>query len=788
MEQAGTDPHDGGWWRFGAVAIGVLAIAQVVAAVALSTAAGLGWSRALTSFLATNGVMGVAFAASGLLIAWYRPRNPLGWLLVADGLGHATSALMAPIAQLLQDNGGPEPVLRLVLTVYMFAWPWSIALFLPMALLLFPDGHLPSPRWRYAAWAIVLTAPLFVVEMVTSPEPVSAGMPLGYLTFGAGSGLGWLWTVSEVRTMLALLVAVVSLVVRYRRAGETERAQLLWLLMAGLVVLVAIAPWAFVAGTPIAVLFAIPLVPLAIAVAVIRHQLLDIRLFVSRALAWLLLSVAALLAYVAVVTLLDSFVSQAFGRSAFATVLVAVALAPLLPRLQREVDRWMYGDRRDPARVAGRLGEVLAAGDERGLTGVAAALRSALRLPYVGVRATSGVLASDGVAPARVARLPLEYAATTVGELEIGLRPGEQRLTASDTTTLQLVAAPLAVAIRALRLSDDLQLSQARLVVAREEERRRLRRDLHDGVGPTLTGMALAADAGANLLDADPGQTRELLGSLQRDARSALSDVRRLVDNLTPPALGELGLLGALEQRVGQLRGRPDGTMLDVRLVVPDQLPALPAEVEVAAYRIATEALVNVARHAVATSAVIEVRCDDTLDVVVTDDGANHASWSPGSASRRCANAPPRSGASSRRARPCAAAACSCPSRWWRRDHQGRRCRRPPDRPCRTDRAARFDPRLRGRRRRGQRARSGARGPAHEAGRRAARPEHARARRDRDHSGARTRRTRGRGPGAHDARGRRRRVRGHAGRRTWLPRQGGRAGRHRARDPFGGRG
>ena len=312
----------------------------------------------------------------------------------------------------------------------------------------------------------------------------------------------------------------------------------------------AVAPWSFVAGTPIAVLFAIPLVPLAIAVAVIRHQLLDIRLVVSRALAWLLLSVAALIAYVAVVALLDSFVSQAFGRSAFATVLVAVALAPLLPRLQREVDRWMYGDRRDPARVAGRLGEALAAGDARGLAGVVEGLRSALRLPYVAIRDADEVV-TLGRCSARPGPLglPLEYAGETIGELEIGLRRGEQRLSATDRSTLQLVATPLAVAIRALGLSAELQQSQSRLLVAREEERRRLRRDLHDGLGPTLTGMALAADAGANFLDEDPARTRELLGSLRRDSRSALADVRRLVDNLTPPALDELGLLGALERR-----------------------------------------------------------------------------------------------------------------------------------------------------------------------------------------------------------------------------------------------
>lgn len=617
-------------WRLGALAIGALAVAEVLAAVALVPAAGFSWSRALTSFLATNGLMGAAFAASGLLIAWYRPRSPLGWLLVGDGLGHATSALMAPLAQILHEQGAPLPVLRAVLTVFMFAWPWSIALFLPMVLLLFPDGHLPSPGWRFAAWAIVGTAPLFVVEMVTGSEPIAAGMPLGYLTFNPGGGPPWLSTLAEVRTMGALVLALASLVVRYRRAGETERAQLLWLLMAGLVVVAAVAPWSFVAGTPIVVLFAIPLVPLAIAVAVIRHQLLDIRLVVARALAWLLLSGAAVLSYVALVALLDTFVSHTFGRSAFATVLVAVALAPLLPRLQREVDRWMYGDRRDPARVAGRLGEVLAAGDGRGLLDVAATLRAALRLPYVGVRDASGVLAADGDAPGRVARLPLEYAGAPVGELEIGLRQGERHLTGSDTTALQIVAAPLAVAVRALLLAHDLQHAQARLVVAREEERRRLRRDLHDGLGPTLTGMALAADAGTNLLDRDPKQARELLLALRRDTRAALADVRRLVDNLTPPALGELGLLGALEQRVEQLRGRSDGSSLDVQLVVPAELPRLTSEVEVAAYRIATEALVNVARHAVATSAVVEVRCEETLEVMVTDDGANPAAWSPG--------------------------------------------------------------------------------------------------------------------------------------------------------------
>ncbi len=148
MVHANADPSESGWWRFGALAVGGLAVVEVVAALVLAPAAGFSWSESLTSFLATNGLMGLAFATSGLLIAWYRPRHPLGWLLVAAGFAHATSALMPPLTAILHADGAPLSLLRLTTTVFMFSWPWSIALFLPMALLLFPDGHLPSPRWR----------------------------------------------------------------------------------------------------------------------------------------------------------------------------------------------------------------------------------------------------------------------------------------------------------------------------------------------------------------------------------------------------------------------------------------------------------------------------------------------------------------------------------------------------------------------------------------------------------------------------------------------------------------
>ncbi len=617
-------------WRTLAAVLGGLAVAEVATGVVLCVVLGLSWDDALNAFVPTNGLMGATFGVCGLLIGWHRPRHPLGWLLVGDGLGHATAALMAPVSLLLHDQGASVGAQRLAVTVYMGSWPWSIAVFLPLVLLLFPDGRLPGPRWRPVAWLPMVTGPAFFLAMVSGDEPPIAGLPPSYLGFTLSEPVDWLWTATELSLLVVLALSVASLFLRYRRADEAQRRQLLWLLLAGVVVFVAVLPWSLVAGTPIAVLFTIPLVPIAIAIAVLRHQLLDIRLVLARAVAWLLLSVAAFAAYVALVAVLDVAVSRAFGESAFAAVAVAVLLAPLLPRLQREVERWMYGDRRDPARVAGRLGEHLAAGDERGLQGVVGSLRSALRFPWVAVSDDTGVLADDGTRPEHVVGLPLSYAGARVGELEIGLRPGERDLSQMDASALHLVAAPLAVALEALRLSGDLQASRGRLVVAREEERRRLRRDLHDGLGPALTGVALTADAATNFLDSDPERSRELLAGLRDHVGTAIADVRRLVDDLRPPALDEVGLVGAIQQRADQLQLRSDGSSLAVRLVAPDDLPPLPAAVEVAAYRIATEALVNVARHADATSAEVRLMCNGALDIEVTDDGGRSSPWVPG--------------------------------------------------------------------------------------------------------------------------------------------------------------
>ena len=612
----------------GAVLAG-LAMAEVVTAITLSIVIGWSWRNALEAFVVTNSLMGVTFAGCGGILAWHRPGNPVGWLFVAAGLAHATTAVCAPAFQLLVDAGAPLPAQRLVLTMFAWSWPWSIGLCLPLALLLFPDGRPPSPRWRWVVVAVIVTAPLFAIEMGGSPMPMEPGYPIGYLTFSGYDALQPLWTATEIRGLLALCAGVAALAVRYRRGSDVERRQLLWLLLAVLVALIVILPWGLVAGTPVEVLFAIPLIPIAVTVAIVRHQLLDIRLVVSRLLAWLMLLLAVVVAYAGLVGLLDRFAAPRLGSSAFVTVLLVLLAAPLLPRLQRLVDGAIYGDRGDPARVVSRLGEQLASPDA-GLQGVVTTVRSAIRFPYLAIERDNKILASDGQPPERVHPWPLTRGGKWEGQLTIGLRPGERELAAADRRALAMLADPVAVAVHSTVVSEELQASRERIVAAREEERRRLRRELHDGLGPTLTGIAFAADAAANTIDTDPEQSQELLTTLRRDTRAALADVRRLVDNLRPPALDELGLVGALRQRADQLSWRADGESVKVRLDVPDQVPVLPAAIEVATYRIATEALTNVVRHSRATGALVQLRCAERLEVSITDNGPPNGRWAPG--------------------------------------------------------------------------------------------------------------------------------------------------------------
>lgn len=596
--------------RAAALASAVVAVAPAGAAVGLTLAVGWSFTHAVDAFVVSNLVIGLPFALCGALIAWHRPRHPVGWLYAIGGCAQLTTAFAAPLAQQLSDDAAPTAAVRAAITVCSWAWPVHIGICLPLSLLLLPDGRLPSPAWRPVAWAVGLTSPLFVVEVGTTASAPSPGLPQPWGVLPHTGGWSALWSVSEARWAVTMLLGVVALVVRYRKGDDILRQQLLWLLGAAATVLVAVTPWALVSGTPIVVLFAIPLLPIAVTVAIVRHGLLDVRVVLARGLSYALLSALVLGAYVLLVLALSGVASA---------LVVALLAFPLRARLQQVAERIVYGDR-DPFHLASRVGERLI-----DLPGSLDEIRVALQLTYVGISLGDETVASAGDRPSHVETRRLRDGA----ELVIGPRSGQASLGRREEKVLDLLTGPLAVALHATLVSRDLQQSRERLVAAREEERRRLRRDLHDGLGPLLTGVALAADAAANLAERDPDQARDLLTGVRADTRTAIGEVRRVVEDLRPPALAELGLAGALEARAAQTVRRSDGTPLAVTV---DAVfgAELPAAIEVAAYRIATEALNNAVRHSGATTVQLRLRADDELIVEVIDDGGPGGEWRAG--------------------------------------------------------------------------------------------------------------------------------------------------------------
>ncbi|MGP3963636.1 sensor histidine kinase [Nonomuraea sp. 3N208] len=620
-----------------------VAVTEAITGVTAAVAAGMTFEAATESFIVTNSAIGLSLGCAGVLLAWQRPRNPIGWLLLAAAVTQAGTAAGAGLLATGEAHGWSTAALRTLATFAAYAWPWSIALCLPLVLLLFPDGRPPGPGWRWLVPVTVLTAPLFVLEMGASPTSLSIGTDVvGYLTIPFHDDLAVLWTATEVRGAVLVLVALAGLGLRYRRGGERERRQLLWLLLAVLLLVAIMVVWGVFRTGPVLMLLAIPLVPIAITVAILRHGLLDIRLIVSRTVLYTLLTSGVIVVYAVLVTVLGR---AGPGDSVLATVLIAVGFNPVRVRLQRIVDRLMYGDRDDPARALSRIGRRLA-DPAPGLAGAVAALCTVLRLPFAALRSTDfggvptagvggGAAAgiggagaavertSYGTAPERLHTVPLVYGGDRVGELIVGLRPGEKAISVADARVLELLAVPLAVAVHATGLSEELQRIREHIVVAREDERRRLRRDLHDGLGPTLTGVVYQADAAGNVLTDDPARAKELLLRLRAEVTSAIEDIRRLVYGLRPPALDDLGLVGALRQQAERLS-------LDVSIRASRNLASLPAAVEVAAYRIVTEALNNVARHARTATARIDLKLGDRLHVEVSDDGEGGGAWRPG--------------------------------------------------------------------------------------------------------------------------------------------------------------
>jgi signal transduction histidine kinase len=614
--------------RFTAAAAGA-AVLLALAGSAVATS----YDRPGTAIFADTlsfGFVLAAIAVVGAVITLAVPGNRAGWLLLAAGavMGVGTAFTEAGIHGVITVPGSvPGAAYLAAVGPGLEAAGLLIAVVgVPMV---FPDGRLPGPRWRWLAWSAVAAVMCLFLGNVLSPTTNEdrlahwqspLGLPIRYA--------GITDALSVAGVFLAVVAdagAITGLVARWRRGGPLVRQQLLLLAMAvwppALVLLAVIV----VGGLP-GWIFGVVLLPLpvAIAVAILDHGLYDLRRAAHRTLLWLTMSGAVIGIYAVVVITAAALVPDhhTWWPSALAAALAALALIPLRESLQRAVNRVVYGRWHEPYEVLAGLGERLeaAADVDRLMDAVVTELTTGLDLADVSVRGLDGATVEGPAADATEGTgtvIPLQAFGETVGYLAYRV-PGRQ-LSAAEQRLLRDLARQLGGALHARLLRDDLQRARERLVLAREEERRRLRRDLHDGIGPALAGLTLKTETARALLPPGTDDASRQLGDLSEEIRRTVVDVRRLVEGLRPPALDELGLAGACAQAVERLTA---GAGVSASMRVSDDLPALPAAVEVAAYRIVVEAVTNTVRHARARHCQVSVdHGEAALAIIVTDDG-----------------------------------------------------------------------------------------------------------------------------------------------------------------------
>jgi signal transduction histidine kinase len=563
----------------------------------------------------------LGFCTVGALIAGRHPGNPIGWLILAIGVGNAVSGIGIGYGTWAAMRPGAAP--GAAVGLWLGKWAWCAMAVLPAVFLLFPSGTLPTRRLRPVLWAALAVAPVFAAGVAVAPGRLSEALPVDnpFAVAAAGLVLDAGASVLFVLFVGLLLVALGSLAWRLRDAVGDERRRLAWVLLGSGVLALQLpfeATGVPAISGPTSALF-ITVFCVSLGIAMVRHRLYEIDFILHRALVYGTLTICLLVLYAGVVALLGAALRDraSFAASLVAAGVVAVVLAPLRARLQRGVDRMLYGQRGDPFAVMSQLGRRLErAAPPEMLPALAEEVAATLKLPRVTIELNNGDTAAHGAGGGEPLVLPLAFQGRQVGQLMLSPRGPREVFSRAERELLDGVARQLGVAAYAVGLTADLQRSRERLVAAREEERRRLRRDLHDGLGPLLAGISLRIAAARNLLRGDPDAADVMLDRLDRQTQGAVADVRRLVDDLRPPALDELGLVSAIREQAARFEGT-----LAVSVEASGELGDLPAAVEVAAFRIATEAITNSARHAEAHICHVCLTRDGALHVEVRDDG-----------------------------------------------------------------------------------------------------------------------------------------------------------------------
>jgi signal transduction histidine kinase len=412
-------------------------------------------------------------------------------------------------------------------------------------------------------------------------------------------------------------VSLVGTVVRATRARGAERPQLVWLVcVVGAMLATVFLPIDYLFGITYA------LVPIAVVVGVLRYRLLGIELAVRRTLLYAPLTLLVAMTIGGLTTVLARLVPDGPLPLVLASAVVAVLVFPVATRLRWLVDRFVLGEQADPLAIVDRVGAGLEIESDDPVQSMLEAVAASTKSSYAAVRDVQGRLVSSVGEPLEsgTAELPLRHGGESLGTLSVGPRRGQSTVTAEDSRLLDALAPHLAVVVRARRLSDDLARERERVVAATLAERERLRQDLHDGLGPSLSGIALGLEAADQALAPDPATARDLMARSRAEAEGAVREIRRVIEGLRPSALDRHGLADAVRETASGLGlGRVGGPAFALEV---DDLPALAAPVEEAAYRIVAESLTNVVRHSGArTCSVRLARSDGELFVAIQDDG-----------------------------------------------------------------------------------------------------------------------------------------------------------------------
>jgi len=594
-------------------------------------------------FVAIAVPMMIGYGTIGAFVAARAPGNPLGWLMLAVGVGFSVIGLSDEYLAWAVRNDAPLQAVFAWLTNWVYVVTFVP---LPAILLLFPTGRVPSPRWRFVPYVIAGSAVTLAIGSWIRPGEVDADVPFrnptGVEALAPVSDV--LATVGSIGFLMTAIASVLALVVRYRTSADTERQQIRALAyLAGLSALLLVAsiatsgdeanPSALNEVFFLAFFFCIGLAfPAAIGYAIVRHRLYDIDLVVKKTVTYSLVAVALTglyLAFVTVATVVN------LSRVFFAIVLLAVTFRPVRRTARSIADRLIYGRRATPYEVMSefseRMSETYSTDDVlprmaqvlQGATGATRAdvwlrvgreLRASASSPS-GERQHAMVAAPDDSLP----ELPGDFAAEVrhqgalLGALVVAM-PANDPLDPSRERLVHDLAAQAGPVLRNVRLIEELRASRQRLVAAQDAERRKLERNIHDGAQQQLVALGVKLRLADTLVDRETSKAHEMLAQLQIETQSAIDDLRDLARGIYPPLLADRGLQAALE---AQARKAVVPTTVRV-----DGVGRYPQDVESAVYFSVLEAMNNIAKYAEAAGTEISLaQRNGSLEFGVRDDG-----------------------------------------------------------------------------------------------------------------------------------------------------------------------